>query len=393
MQPMLSDQTLKYGEEIITALLGVDSLYRCESGDEEGLAVINLDGEGCYQPAPFGSYADASHRFEMLKKAASDLPEADRRRYYDQLCHSTLSFIRWRQGDLDLAGQLENFLHVPAEPAQDSQLDQLSDEMHTLLNQMGYSGSLEQQCAAWEARNRVPADEVAGVIGELMDEAWNRTEERLHIPAPRSDGMQIKTVSGMAYNARCNYPERTVELNIDPILTRQALKHLTVHECYPGHYVQFKLREAWYREGLAPADGLLSVVNSASSSTFEGIADNGMNVIDWVEDDNDRLNMLMNRYRAGIGTGAAWRMHSLKQPVDQVRDWLRKRSLVGGEGWVDNRMRFLSADSRAVLIWSYWWGEASVAPVWQRVPVERRTEFLQFLYGRMHSPQTVGMFQ
>ena len=46
---------------------------------------------------------------------------------------------------------------------------------------------------------------------------------------------------------------------------------------YPGHYVQFKLRETWYnREGSAPADGLLSVVNTASSHTFEGIADNGM---------------------------------------------------------------------------------------------------------------------
>jgi len=60
---------------------------------------------------------------------------------------------------------------------------------------------------------------------------------------------------------------RTVELNIDPTLTRPALKHLAVHECYPGHYVQFKLREAWYASGEAPADGLLSVVNTASSCT------------------------------------------------------------------------------------------------------------------------------
>src|SRR6266508_6114562 len=64
---------------------------------------------------------------------------------------------------------------------------------------------------------------------------------------PGSDGMHVITVSGVPFNARCNYLARQVELNIDPILTRPALKHLAVHECYPGHYVQFKLRETWYR--------------------------------------------------------------------------------------------------------------------------------------------------
>jgi hypothetical protein len=182
-------------------------------------------------------------------------------------------------------------------------------------------------------------------------------------------------------------------LNTDPILTYQGLKHLTVHEAYPGHYVQFKLRETWYRDGLAPADGLLSVVNTASSSPFEGIADNGMNVLEWVETDNDRLQALLGRYRSGIGTGAAWRLHALDWSEAKVTDWLRTQSLAGGEGWVEGRMRFISAPSRAVLIWSYWWGVASVAPVYHQVPVERRPEFLHYLYGRMHSNQTVAMFQ
>lgn len=75
-----------------------------------------------------------------------------------------------------------------------------------------------------------------------------------------------------------------------------------------------------------------------------------------------------------------------------MRDWLRANALVGGEGWVDNRMRFITAPERSVLIWSYWWGGAAVTPVYQRVPAERRAEFLSYLYGRMHCPQTVAMF-
>jgi hypothetical protein len=389
---MLSDKTMAYGEQVTTALLGVDALYRAESGDEEGIVVVNM-GAHSHQPEAFDSYAVARVRFEELRTLAAGLPEPNRRRYYDQLCHSTLAVIRWREEDLPFTAQLSDFLHVPAEPASDAELDSLRGEMRDLLNGMGYSGDLAAQCEAWQERNRVPADEVPGVIGEMMDEAWERTDERLPIPAPKSDAMQVIPISGAAFNARCNYLERQIELNTDPVLTRPGLKHLAVHEGCPGHYVQFKLRETMYHDGLAPADGLLSVVNTASSSPFEGIADNGLRMLDWIESDDDRLQGLMNRYRAGIGTGAAWRLHALEWSEERVADWLRSVSLAGGEGWVANRIRFLSAPERAVLIWSYWWGERVVTPVWERVPAGRRPEFYRYLYGRMHSLQTVEMFQ
>jgi hypothetical protein len=125
---------------------------------------------------------------------------------------------------------------------------------------------------------------------------------------------------------------------------------------------------------------------------FEGIADTGMNMLRWVESDDDRFTAFMGRYRAGIGTGAAWRLHALGWPVDKTTDWLRSQSLSGGEGWVTNRLKFLAAPSRAVLIWSYWWGEKVVSPAWERTPEAHRADFLHYLYGRMHSNQTVAMF-
>ncbi|MEO7912568.1 MAG: hypothetical protein ABIV47_23205 [Roseiflexaceae bacterium] len=388
---MLSDTTLAYAEELTTALLGVDALYRAESGDGDGIVVLNMSTT--HQPLAFGSYDDARACFVELERRAASLPEPDRQLYYAQACQSTLAVISWRRGDLPFTGQIADFLHVPAAPASDDELDMLRSEMRTLLGRMGYSGDLAAQCAAWEERNRVPADEVQGVLDMLLDQAWDRTVERMEIPAPRCDGMRVTTVTGAPFNARCNYLGRQVELNIDPILTRPALKHLAVHECYPGHYVQFKLRETWYREGSAPADGLLSVVNTASSCTFEGIADNGLRVLDWIEGDDDRFSGLMTRYRSGIGTAAAWRLHELAWPAAQVERWLRAQSLVGGEGWVANRMRFIAAPQRCALIWSYWWGEQAVVPAWEHVDPARRADFLRFLYGRMHSPQSVAMFE
>jgi len=389
----MDDATRTFGSSVARALLGVDALYRAESGDADGLVVLNMDLEGAHPPEPLATWEDARDRFRALAEETVDLPEADRRIYYDRLCRSTLAFVRWRVAGLPFRRQLTDFLHVPALPAAEADLDALRGELDALLGGMGFHGDLAARCRAWEARNRVPPDEVAGTLEELLHVAWTRTEERLlPIPAPRSDGMRVRAVSGVAYNARCDYRARTIEVNTDPVLTHPALKHLAVHEGCPGHYVQFKLRETWARDGTAPADVLLSVVNTASSSVFEGIADTGTAMIDWIESDDDRVQALLNRYRAGLGTQAAWRLHALGAPGEEVADWLRGHALVGGDGWVDNRMRFISAPARAVLIWSYWWGEASVAPAWARVRVEDRPDFLRFLYGRMHAPDTVGMF-
>lgn len=388
---MLSDRTLDYAEDLTGMLLGVDRLVRRDGGDDDdGLVVVNMDPDR--PPTPYASFEDAEAALYELKRRALDLPEPDRRKYYDQVCDSTLTLLRWRQGRLGFAEQISGFLHVPAEPVSDAELERLQRDLHARLHEMGYDGSLAEQAQAWEARHRVAPDEVAGTLQEIMDEAWDRTVQQIEIPAPKSDGMQVRTVSGVPFNARCDYLHRMVELNIDPVLTYQSLKHLAVHECYPGHYVQFKLRETWYRAGTAPADGLLSIVNSASSSPFEGIADNGLYVIDWANTEDDRLSALLGRYRSGLGTAAAWRLHALGWSESDTVAWLRERALVGGEGWAANRIRFIRAPQRAALIWSYWWGGLCVHPVWERQPVEHRGAFLRYLYGRMHSPQTVGMF-
>jgi hypothetical protein len=388
---MLSDATLAYGESLTPVLLGIDSLCRTPGGEQDdGLVVVNMSTT--HRAIPFSSVAEARAALEDLRRRATSLPEPDRRRYYDQLCGSTLALLEWREQGLPFADQVQRFLHVPSEPASENDLDGLRSQMHTILTRLGYVGDLRAQCAAWETRHRVPADDVQATAQALLDEAWDRTTAILPIPAPKSDGMRVQAVSGVAFNARCDYLRRTVELNTDPVLTGPALKHLAAHECYPGHYVQFKLRETWHREGRATADGLLSLVNSASSSVFEGIADYGLRLVGWLEDDDDRFAAAITRYRSGIGTSAAWRLHNLGWAKDRVADWLRKQSMVGGEGWVQNRMQFIAAPQRSALIWSYWAGEPAVVAAWDNVLPSRREDFLQFIYGRMHSTQSVVMF-
>jgi hypothetical protein len=149
---MLSDATMAYAEDLTGALLGVDALYRHESGDGDGLVVLNMSAS--QRPERFASYQEAASRFRELGRRAESLPEPDRQLYYAQVSRSTLAFLLWRGGDLPFTEQISEFLHVPPAPASDAELDSLRAEMRELLNRMGYSGDLRAQCAAWEARNR-----------------------------------------------------------------------------------------------------------------------------------------------------------------------------------------------------------------------------------------------
>src|SRR4029077_11874976 len=96
----------------------------------------------------------------------------------------------------------------------------------------------------------------------------------------------------------CDYLGRELRLNLDYGYTLPALKHLACHEGFPGHYVHLAIREHRTRDGLMPLDGALVVTSSASSPLFEGIAENGIFSLDWIEGPADELGMTLNRLRA-----------------------------------------------------------------------------------------------
>jgi hypothetical protein len=390
---MLSEKTIRYSHEFASVFLGVDALYRAHpDGDHIGLVIMNL-AEGAITPTRFADIDQALTHLLDLQYRSVDLPEPDRRLFYQQLCHTTASILKWLRDGLPFPDRIRDFLHLDGIPPSASDLDSFRTQMQSLLTDMGYHGDLRAQCAEWEKRNRVPPDEVKQVMEVLLDEGWERTHRLISIPATKDDGLSVVTLSSDHFNARCDYRTRIVAINIDPVITRPALKHLVVHEAYPGHYVQFKIRQTHYHNGTGTAEALFSMLKSPSSCLFEGLADSGMHLLEWFEGDDDRFIMLMNRYQAGIAAAASWRLHHLGLAHDDVRNWLRDQALIGGEAWVSHRMGYISPKQRGMHIWSYWKGEPILTSVWERIAVDDRPVFLDYLFGRLHSPQTVHMFE
>jgi len=131
------------------------------------------------------------------------------------------------------------------------------------------------------------------------------------------------------------------------------------------------------------------VTSSASSALFEGIADNGLAFLDWIEGPEDELGIALQRLRSALRCNAAWMMHAQGKSLDEIVPVVA----TGGFQYqvtARSRLAFLGHDLRAPFVYAYWCGDMAVDAVWKTVPRERRSEFWAYLYGNMHTPRTLA---
>lgn len=386
----LSQESLRFGEELASVTLGIDALDRRIRGAQDeidGLVVINM---GWKDVRPFEDYAQARSALAELAKKSFTLPEPDRRLYYLQACLSLDSFCAFSEGKLPgLTDQVGMFLHADCAPVSEDYLRERCARLEEGLRGLGYAGTLEQMTRKWEEENRVPADKVQDTMNELMAQARERTARFLPLPEAL---YRCETECGGPFSARSDYDHLRVVVNIEPAYTLPALKHLVCHEAYPGHYMQFTMRKVLWEQGLAAADGLLSVCNHSSSSTFEGIADMGRRFIGWTEDPNDAVFNILSDIKSAMGTASSYQMNVLHWSDDQIRDYMHRWPMLGGEGAIRSRLGFVRDPSRAALIWSYWRGDQALEGVLNRVAEEDMPRFYDYIYGRLHTPASLQLF-
>lgn len=387
----LSDESLRFGEELASVTLGLDALDRrlhTYTDDADGLVVINM---GWNQKQEFEDYDEARAALAELAKKSFTLPEPDRRLYFLQACVSLDSFCAFNQGKLpELTDQVGMFLHADCAPVGEKYLENLCTKLKAYFDELGYGGSLKEMAAKWEQENLVPSDKVQSVMDELMVEARRRTGEFLPLP---DELYHCETICGGPFSARSDYDHLRVIVNVEPDYTLQSLKHLVCHEAYPGHYMQFTMRKVYWQQGLASADGLLSVCNHSSSSTFEGIADMGMRLIGWNKDKNDQIFEVLSEIKSAMGTLSSYQMNVLGWDEKQVAEYMEKWPMLGGQGAVKSRLSFVRDPGRAALIWSYWRGDQAVKGVLDRVEEKDIPRFIDYIYGRLHTPASLQLFQ
>jgi hypothetical protein len=140
-----------------------------------------------------------------------------------------------------------------------------------------------------------------------------------------------------------------------------------------------------------PLDAALVVTSSASSALFEGIGENGIAFLDWIEDDADILGMTLNRLRSAARMNAALLIHQDRRPLDEVKAYLRG-TCFATPAWVESRLAFLTHPLRAPFIFAYWCGDRAVEQAWNRTAPHQRSAFFQYLYQHMHTVTTLDRY-
>lgn len=387
--------SFEIGRALTAITMGIDAFERRQPADKsllggEGLVPIYLGGDSI----PARDYSDVETikaDLDTLVTEAAALPPSPRKVFLEGMIRSVRTATKMLAGaSPSFEEKVTQLVGAPAGREDAAVIEDARAKLDAVLKRSGFvNGSLGERVAAWEDARAVPAEQVETVFRELMVQAKAKTDAMIFDTGDYD--MVLNPVRGMFYTARCSFNEGKMDLNFDLSFTRAALKHLVCHEVYPGHSTQLLSTKAAVDAGDAPADALLITTDAITGCVQEGIGDQGVHLIDFVEDDDDAIHIELRRVRSAAQTSAAWMLMVEGMPREDVANYLRTTAM-GQEAWVQGRLRMAAHPFRGPFISSYWAGNEIVRKVRERVTDAERPAFIKALYSYANSPESLSMF-
>lgn len=380
------------GRDLAELTAGVDQLYRADLQQDEVLDREGLIPVAVAEVSPrlLRDWPEAMGTIDTLLERIPD--EAEDQHRADWLTEMTLSLAslaRMFSGqNLRFRDRLRDQLRVEPAPIPDAILDGYHSELRDALDEMGYrNGDLACDVAAWEAATSIAPDNVLARLAEIQREAQVRS--RKLVVDIGADWIEPKAVYDQPYAAYCDYPRRSLWLNLEFSYTEADLKHLATHEAFPGHLVHLARREALVANGRMPLEGAQVVTNSASSALFEGIAENGIELLDWIEGPQDIAGIALQRLRSALRCNAAWMVNEDAMSIDDAAVAIAAPSFQSPQT-TRRRLAFLSHELRAPFLFAYWCGDHAVQHFLQASLDWDRASVVRELFDKMHTPTTLA---
>ena len=376
------------GRRLTQITMGIDAFERAESRgrgalDGEGLVPIFL-GADLIQPAAYGSWEAVFADIESFARDVAALPESPRTLFLGAMARSLRAAARLFAGEqLSFAEKLTDLVGVPAAPVPDETIASIHDALDRLMTKLGYTtGPLAARVFAWQTGRYLEPGDIPAVFDALMKEAKARTDATIW---PTGDyTMRLNAVRDVPYAGRCSFVDGNMDINLDVRVTRAAMKHLVTHEVYPGHSTQLLSTKAVAERSEAPLDALLCTANTVTGAMQEGIGDQGIDLLDWVEDEHDAAQIEVRRLQTATGTNAAWHLHMSGWSRDESIAYLQDVGF-GQLSWATVRTGMAEHPFRGPFLASYWYGNETVKTLRETLPASRRAELIDQLYHGVHS--------
>lgn len=384
-------------DRALTAVtMGIDRFEREAAAktsllDGEGLVPIWM-GDALVSPRVYTGWDEAFGDLALLADRVAELPADPRGVFLRAMVASVTAAAQLFSGaTLSYVDKVRDLVGADAAPVPEDELAALADTLAAALARAGFDrGSLKQRVDAWEDARAVAPDRLEAVFRELMTLAKARTDARIFDTGDYD--MVLNPLRDIPFTARCGFAERRMDLNVDLSFTRAALKHLVCHEVFPGHATQLLYTHAEAAAGRTDLDALLCTANAVTGCVQEGIGDQGVELIDWIEDEDDAIHAALRRLKSAVQTTAAWQLMAENAGEAEVAAFLREAGC-GQEAWVQGRLRMARHPFRGPFIASYFAGNESVRRVRERTASKDRAAFHHYLYSRVHSPESLEMFE
>ena len=380
------------GVDLAEATAGIDLLYRAATGSG---SVLNAEGlipvaVAEVNPRELRDWSEADAALAtLIARINGECDDELRAGWLTEMALSLKSLVAMFSGEkIGFAQRLADQLRVDPNPVSEDRLNAERTTLRDALDEMGYrSGDFAEDVSAWESKRTVPKDQVLAVLGDYQTEARRRCGAL--VLDIGDDWLKPEGVTERPYNAYCDYPGRRVWLNLDFRYTHSDLKHLATHEAFPGHLVHLARREALVRGGEMPLEGAQVVTCSASSALFEGIADNGSELLDWDETPEDAAGLALQRIRSALRCNASWMIYEEGKSLEEAVE------ATAGPAFQDRqttrrRLDFVHHELRAPFLFAYWCGDEAVRAFRKKTRDADRRHVVKTLFDYMHTPTTLA---
>jgi hypothetical protein len=381
------------GAHLVAITMGIDAFERSRGAggplDGEGLVPIFVGDPAVARH--FASWDDARRALDAFAADVDTFAASPRRTYLESMIRALRAVVDVFSGaDVPFRRKLTEIVGIPAEPVPDETFDAIHARVDELLRSRGIgSGTLVERVRQWQEKCLLDPADIPATFEAFAAEAKARTDASIFPTGSYS--MALKALHGVPYAGRCNFNEGVMEINLDIPLTRPALKHLVTHEIYPGHSTQLLYTKDAVDAGRTPDDALLCTTNAIPGSIQEGIGDQGTALLNWIENEDDALQIEVRRAQTAAGTNAVYHLNESGWSAERCVAYFQSVGL-GQEPWARVRTKMAQHDFRGPFLGSYWFGCEAVGALRERVGAAPSRAFYDHLYGTPHTLETLARF-
>jgi hypothetical protein len=314
---------------------------------------------------------------DLLKQLGSQGFDKERMRYIEKLLIAMKTSIEILKGStISIKDQILRLYDVSLQPANESKLDDLKEEFNKAYEG---SGSLEQRMKELRIRRKVSKSDVFDLFKKALKIVKNRTNELYTNFLPKNETIiidligkkQENEVKWSYYNWYLgNYTSR-IEVNPSYDIYWSSLLSAAAHEGYPGHHMEFAIKEQYLFHELFQFEHSILLLNSPKIIISEGIANLAINVLFSYRDqaeisfrefcrkktDEDSLDTLTNQY--SVRRKMDLFLHNLAFHA-LIDEWSKEKlvryatsfEILSKEN-IDNRIKFLNNPVHSTTAFSY----------------------------------------